>query len=339
MAPTDVFKTIIREVAKADRSTRQYVLISCAVIGALILFDLVRLPFSSVHVEPGNFIELAKAAGMISAIYALSWIVMRRLIGDPSKIAAGIRRVALGLQNLALAVTIFIPFSFASGLFVYLGSATNHALLDAQFSAIDAALGFDWLAAVRIANSSAVVAWVLWFCYHAVGPLFFGIFLLLAFSPEPDAIHELIALLAVSVGLTGILMAAFPAAGAYAFYSPPPEIFSNFTGAGGLSHLQTLTALRSGEPFGFRVTAMKGLVSFPSFHAALGIIQVYCLRRNPRLMVPVGAVVAVMLPSTIPEGGHHLIDTIAGVAVGLVSIAAIRIATARRAKLTMEAAL
>jgi membrane-associated phospholipid phosphatase len=134
-------------------------------------------------------------------------------------------------------------------------------------------------------------------------------------------------------------MAAFPSAGAYAFYSPPPELFSNFTGAGGLSHLQTLTALRSGEPFGFRVTAMKGLVSFPSFHAALGIIQVYCLRRNPRLMVLVGAVVAVMIPSTIPEGGHHLIDTIAGVAVGLVSIAAIRIATARRAKLTVEVAL
>jgi membrane-associated phospholipid phosphatase len=184
-----------------------------------------------------------------------------------------------------------------------------------------------------------MAASILVFCYHAIGPLFFGLFVLLGFSPEPEALQELNALLAVSVGLTGVLMAAFPAAGAYAFYSPPPETFSNFTGAGGLAHLQTLTALRSGEPFSFRVTEMKGLVSFPSFHAALGIIQVYCLRRNPWLMVPVGAVVAIMIPSTIPEGGHHLIDTITGVAVAIASIVAIRVASGRRSRRTVAATL
>ena len=326
-------------VQMRDSAARQYALMLCAVTGAFVLADLVYLPFSSVRVEPGNFIELVKAAGVVSALYFAGWIVTRRLIGDQSMIAAGIRRGGCALRNLALALAIFIPFSFASCLFMYLGSATSGALWDVQFSGIDAALGFDWLSAVRTVNSSAVAASILMFCYHAVGPLLIGIFVLLAFSPEPDALQEFNALLAVSSALTGVLMAAFPAAGAYAFYSPPPEIFSNFTGAGGLSHLQTLTALRSGEPFSFRVTEMKGLVSFPSFHAALGIIQVYCLRRNPWLMVPVGAVVGVMIPATIPEGGHHLIDTIAGVAIGMASIVAIRVASGRRPRLTVEAAL
>jgi membrane-associated phospholipid phosphatase len=304
--------------------------LTLAAIGVFSAADLASLPFSSVRVGPSNFIDLAVVAAVVLAIYSAGWIVTRRLIGDQSKIAAGIQRAAFAIQHMALALALFIPLSFASCLFMYLGSATSGPLMDAPLASMDAALGFDWLSAVQAANSPEIAASILKFCYHAIGPLLIGLFALLASLPKPNALYELNALLAVSAVLTGVLMVAFPAAGAYAFYTPPPETFSNFTGAGGLSHLQTLTELRSGEPFTFRAAETIGLVSFPSFHTTLGMIQVYSLRRIPWLMIPVGAVVAVMIPATIPEGGHHLVDIIAGAAVAAVSIACVRAVNAER---------
>ena len=99
--------------------------LTLAAIGVFIAADLASLPFSSVDVGPSNFIDLAMVAAVVLAIYSAGWIVTRRLIGDQSKIAAGIQRAAFAIQHMALALALFIPLSFASCLFMYLGSATS----------------------------------------------------------------------------------------------------------------------------------------------------------------------------------------------------------------------
>jgi membrane-associated phospholipid phosphatase len=89
-------------------------------------------------------------------------------------------------------------------------------------------------------------------------------------------------------------------------------------------HYSELMTLRSGEPFQFLVTKSEGLVTFPSFHTALGLIIVYALRGMIWLAIPVAVVNALMTVGTLPEGGHHLSDVIGGAAIGLISIATIR---------------
>ncbi|WP_292668853.1 phosphatase PAP2 family protein [Mesorhizobium sp.] len=317
--------------ANVGAGTRNH-LIVIAATALFGLIDLLWLPRSWVRVESSNLIDLTTAAAVISALYVAGWTVTARLRSDQSRFASGLRRGGEAIKKLAVALALFIPFLFASCLFMYLATATTGALMDARFSGIDAVLGFDWLATVNAANSSPIAASILMFCYHAVGPLMVGVFVLLAFSSDADALLEFNALLAISTIFTGALMAAFPAAGAYAFYAPPRDLFSNFTGAGGLDHLQTLAALRSGAPFSFHVTETIGLVSFPSFHAALGILIVYAVRNIRLLFVVVLTTNAVMIVATLPEGGHHLIDLIAGVAVGVLSIVAVRMSNYERRK-------
>ncbi|SDA94002.1 PAP2 superfamily protein [Mesorhizobium qingshengii] len=266
----------------------------------------------------------------MSALYAAGWVVTFRLKSDHSRLALGITRCGEAIKNLSTALALFLPLLFLNCLFMYLAAATNKPLMDSSFAYIDAALGFDWLAAVRTLNSSSIVASVLMFSYHAIGPLMIGLLFLLALSSDADALMEFIAMIAVSAVFTGSMMMAFPTAGAYAFYAPSHETYSNFTGMGGLLHLQTLTTLRSGRPFVFHIAGAMGLVSFPSFHCALGIIVAYSYRRIYWLAAVVGALVAIMIPSTIPEGGHHLTDAIAGILIGLACIAIVRAVSTKR---------
>jgi membrane-associated phospholipid phosphatase len=283
--------------------------------------DLLMLPYSSVEVDPSGLIILAKTLALVAAIYGLGWIVTFRLRSDRSRLALGMNRYSESLKTLSQALALFLPLSFLDCLFMYLATATNKPLFDSNIAAIDGALGFDWLAVVQALNSSSIMASILMFAYSAIGLLMIGLLFLLALSSDADALMEFIALIAVSSVLTGFLMMAFPTAGAYAFYTPPHEAYSNFTGMGGLSHLQTLAALRSGSPFVFHINKVMGLVSFPSFHCALGIIMAYSCRRTYWLLAPIGVLVAIMIPATIPEGGHHLTDAIAGILIGLASIA------------------
>ncbi|WP_246678198.1 phosphatase PAP2 family protein [Mesorhizobium sp. B1-1-7] len=311
-------------------SRNRFIVVVIAAAALFAVADLLMLSHSWVEVDPSGFIILAKTLALVTAIYGLGWIVTFRLRSDRSRLALGMKRYSESLKTLSQALALFLPLSFLDCLFMYLATATNKPLVDSNIAAIDSALGFDWLAVVQALNSSPIMASILMFAYTAIGLLMIGLLFLLALSSETDALMEFIALIAVSSAFTGFLMMAFPTAGAYAFYAPPHDAYSNFTGMGGLTHLQTLGALRSGSPFVFHINKVVGLVSFPSFHCALGIIMTYSCRRTYWLLVPVGVLVTIMIPATIPEGGHHLADAIAGILIGLASIGIVSAVSTRR---------
>ncbi|HTV72074.1 MAG TPA: phosphatase PAP2 family protein [Rhizobiaceae bacterium] len=65
---------------------------------------------------------------------------------------------------------------------------------------------------------------------------------------------------------------------------------------------------------------MPGLVTFPSFHTAAGIVVAWCLRRT--LFYWPGVVYSVaMIASTPVFGGHYFIDVIAGAFVAFAVLA------------------
>ena len=68
----------------------------------------------------------------------------------------------------------------------------------------------------------------------------------------------------------------------------------------------------------------EGLVTFPSFHTTLAIITTYAVRGVRYVFAPVCALNAVVIVATLPEGGHHLIDLVAGALIAAVAIAVAR---------------
>jgi membrane-associated phospholipid phosphatase len=86
----------------------------------------------------------------------------------------------------------------------------------------------------------------------------------------------------------------------------------------------TFTALRNGSLSMIDLSALQGVVSFPSFHTVLGVITIYALRDTRWLMVPVFLLNGTMIVSTLPVGGHHLLDVLAGAGLTFGAILLVR---------------
>jgi membrane-associated phospholipid phosphatase len=72
------------------------------------------------------------------------------------------------------------------------------------------------------------------------------------------------------------------------------------------------------------LSALQGVVSFPSFHTVLGVITIYALRDTRWLMILVLLLNGTMLVSTLPVGGHHLTDVLAGAGLTFGAILLVR---------------
>jgi membrane-associated phospholipid phosphatase len=78
-------------------------------------------------------------------------------------------------------------------------------------------------------------------------------------------------------------------------------------------------ALRDGSFHTLDFTEGVGLISFPSMHAALAVMVGLALWQFRVSRVPVAVFTALMLLAIPSEGGHYLVDVLAGAAVGLLA--------------------
>lgn len=297
------------------------------VVGVTVVFaiaSLAWLPFSNIHIDLSNFREALVLLAALAAAWLAGQFVLRRHGADTKPLGRLLCAFAAGLMTFVGACVLLVPFGFFSGLFMYLASATEAPLLDAQLAAIDAALGFDWQAFLAWANARPLLAAALVFAYHSTGPLLVAEFVYFSFARREERLYELFALIALTTLCTAFIQALVPAAGAYVLFQPGREQFSNFTELAGMWHYAELAVLRAGEPFTYFTANSSGMVTFPSFHTVLGVLTAYAVRDERWLAPPILLLNATMIVATIPEGGHHLIDVFAGFAIAATAILALR---------------
>jgi membrane-associated phospholipid phosphatase len=82
--------------------------------------------------------------------------------------------------------------------------------------------------------------------------------------------------------------------------------------------------LRSGPAAVLDFRKMEGLVTFPSFHTVLAIITAYAFRGFRLLALPALVLNGAVIVSTLPEGGHYLVDVLAGALIAAAGIALVR---------------
>lgn len=304
---------------------RRLVLLTVVVTALIAVTVLAWLPFSSIYLDPSNAGLLFKTFSVLGAAFLIVTLVRRRVRDDHSRPANLIRRLVEKAVALLSLLTLAIPFGFCFGIFICLASATDRPMADAELAAIDRMIGFDWLAFLVAANSNMLASSVLVFAYHSVAAQTFITIAWHTIMHRFERLFEFNALMVVSLAITGLIMALVPAGGAYTYFQPTPEMFDNFTSEAGMWHYAELMRLRSGEPVAILVSEAKPLVTFPSFHTALGILIVYSVRGTRMLVIPAAVLNSLMIVATIPEGGHHFIDVVAGTIVALASIAIIRL--------------
>jgi membrane-associated phospholipid phosphatase len=292
-------------------------------LACFVTVDLIWLPASPLTVAVSNLWAIARSALLIAFALSIRPLISRRLEGDQSSIGSAIRTAADGVDLLARAATFTIASGIAGGTYMYLATTAALPLQDARLAALDQALGFDWLQFLAITNSSPAISWVLVAAYHSAFPQVLVLYLLLSFSRRERRLAEFLTLLSLTSVVTGALILFAPAAGAYAHFAPARELFDGFSSNAGMWHYETLTTLRTQAP-SLDFTKIEGLVTFPSYHTVLAIIMAYAFRGFRFIALPAVILNSIMIISTLPEGGHYLVDIIGGAIVALAGIGVVR---------------
>jgi membrane-associated phospholipid phosphatase len=296
--------------------------IAWAVVGIFVLADLVWLPFSKLRIAPNTGEEIANLTVVLAAmlfvrpllLLIVHLLVRFGLAGDSSRIIDFIREFARGFALLVLAVFFLESLHFGV-LFEYLATSANLPLFDPSLDAIDRAMGFDWSSFFAQVNTHPGVNAVLVFAYSSITPVFLGVIVILCFQRDARRLSEYLAVLAVSLLCTFAIGSLVPAAGAFTQHTSVGDVSVRW------SFNNTFQSLRDAANPIFDFSKSEGLVTFPSFHAVLAIITTYALR-NLRVVYLLCLVIlnALVIVSTLTEGGHYLIDVIGGVLVAGASI-------------------
>lgn len=275
---------------------------------------LVWLSFSRLSLAQTNWESIARLMLCAAIALAVCWFISRRLAGATDRVGRLLREGGKRVELFAVAMLLFGLLSMVIVAYCYLATAAALPFQDARLARIDQALGFDWVAFVKSVNSSPLASWLLVEGYRSAPYMLVGIVLWFCVSGQGSRLAEFLALMCLTFVGIAVGMMIWPAEGAYAYYNPPLASYQNIGAGSGMWHHQLLMAIRTGATrvIDFDTPNSNCLVTFPSGHTVLAIIMTYALRGSLSTLIPALIVNATMLVSTIPHGGHHLIDLVAG---------------------------
>ena len=202
----------------------------------------------------------------------------------------------------AAQLTFFSTFTIGLQYVVF---ATNFPLADDAFLRADAALGFDWDKYSTWLAQHPTLDGVFDCAYSSAGVQLFTLFFVHCMRSDDDGNGEFIWCFMITLLIVLAVALPFPALG--------------YPGKIGQQHIDALVAARDGTVIG-----LDGIVTFPSFHAAVGVLFVYSVRAIKPLLVIAIPLNALLILATPPHGGHYLVDVIAGLVVAGVAIALVR---------------
>jgi len=208
-------------------------------------------------------------------------------------------------------MALLLVFSNASAVLSYLVVSTNAPLIDGTLSAWDKAVGFDWRAYFLWMQSHPMPRRIFIDAYDSLLPQLMWVVIFLGFTARFGTLLRFIELLILSSLVTVVISGLFPAAGAWKFYAVGSHVNTQI-----VSHFEPL---RDGTLRTIDLFNMQGLISIPSLHTALAILLPYSMWRSA-CAYPFILLNAAMIISTPVEGGHYLVDVLAGGTLAVVAI-------------------
>lgn len=239
--------------------------------------------------------------------------------------------------EMCIALTQVLLFSAIGIALSYLVARWDFPLWDSTLAGWDRSLGFDWLAAMRLVDSSAIATSVLAFAYASLIPQIVVVVCALGFQRRIDQLRTVI-LAAMLSGSICILVSGFMPAVAYGvFMNVHPGDFERVFPWAGFVQIPDFEALRAGTMAHLDFAAMQGIITFPSYHAGLSVVTFagFVANRSKWLRLPGATLATLTILATPIDGGHYLVDVLAGMAIGIASFAFARRAIYLRAPAAM----
>ena len=227
---------------------------------------------------------------------------------------------------MCIALSQVLLFSAFGEILSYLLARNGGPLWDPTFTSWDRALGFDWYGLISWANAHPVVAAPLGVAYASLIPQVIVLILALGFANRLNELR-IFMLGAMICGTATILLSPlFPALNQFAYHHIAPAAFPNLNVASGYRELRDLQALRSGSIASLQLRDLQGIIAFPSYHAGLAAIALWGFWKSGiRWICWPGAMLSLTTILSTPfDGGHYLVDVIAGLCVAGCSLGVAR---------------
>lgn len=294
-----------------------------AVVALVLVADLMLPRITGVAVQSESIAGWGMAALVTLLVPLICAGAIYRLRND---MARGARLTSAYAERVALAVLagIFIGlYTTAGAVLTYHAASFRLPFQDATLVAIDRSLGIEWL---KIAGAVCGTSWlepVLAFAYRSSMTQVLVLVPLLSLLGRRQRLSEFLGLFVVTGTIVCVLSALVPAEAAF-FHFSPSVVCEQARIDGTLRYHPDLLAIRGGglPPLDFK--NLTGIVTFPSFHTILAILVIYATWTVPFVRWPALILNLLVIAATLPLGGHYFIDVVAGAAIAVASILAIR---------------
>lgn len=208
-----------------------------------------------------------------------------------------------------LVLGILLTFSYIGSPLQYAIIALNVPVADGWLAQADAAMGVHVPALVSWTSAHPALTSIVRVAYYSLLPQFILSLLVLGgWYRDRRALWEFawhfqVCLVAALVGL-----ALFPAACAFSYYGFEPLLDQ-------ARFIRQFEALRDGTMTVVHPQDLEGMITFPSFHAAGGLLVAWSFRRYRVWCAALGCLNAVLIASTVLTGAHYAVDIVAAAAV------------------------
>lgn len=303
--------------AEAARANR----IAWMAILSLVAVDLLWLPFTKLSVAPLSLLAPLVVGGGLGGL------------GHYYRARRGEPKLATALDCMGQ----IVAFSAAGALFSYLVVSLGLPMQDALLHRLDLALGLDWAAWLGWMDRHAWLAPGLTLAYRSFMFQFITLIAMLSFTGRGLAARTMIIGMILSGTVTIVLSGLLPALSTFAFLNLSPADYPNLQPAAAFIHLGDLTTMHEGRPLHIDLTRAHGIITFPSYHAALGLIMLFAGWSHPWLRWPFALLNLSMIVATPIDGGHYFVDVLGGLAIACAAHAAARrLLTPRPAALAQQ---
>lgn len=193
-------------------------------------------------------------------------------------------------------------------------------LQDALLARLDHDLGFSVPAFLYFCSGHQNLNRVLYVLYENTGLAIILLLFTLSLSRDRIGLQRLVFVFSSTSMICALCNMFTPAVGAVSYYHIPNSVMRAFPSGAGVYFLNTFHRFHSGAANSVALDDLNGVVTFPSFHAAMAVMVAWGLRRVPYVRVCAVLFALLIFPASLLRGGHYVIDLVGGATVCLAAI-------------------
>ena len=274
-------------------------LVGALAAGGTALILILAVTGMRVAAEFGSFVLLAAGVGGLAGY--CHW-----------------RRHPWRLTDSAAVVSLVTLSLLLCGLVSCTGLRLGLPLADPQLARADALAGFDVGRVSSFVAGQPALSGLLQLAYNASAPLCAGVVGWTLLRKDRLLMWQVVATLVVAMQIVAIVSVLFPAQGAAVWMGLDALQGSGLPHGAGTYSAAEFAHFYSGSDLLVRREDMNGIVCFPSFHTVMALVILQGFAQSPLrwLALPWSALTIV---STVPMGGHYVIDLAGGVLVWILA--------------------